>query len=161
MSNNQRFRSGPEQVVSGRIQAGVKAEIGDMVALVSDYVVPANTFDSSLGVPAALAAFKAAFLGVLIEGATSGGETTDTACLVATDGDFEYPVDPATVTADMPPGTYLTVGNDPTPDLLINQELQVVADATNAVCQASRQLPEASNIVTVRIFSSIMGNPLA
>jgi hypothetical protein len=157
---NQRYRCGPQSVVSGKIQAGVVVEVGDLVALVDDYVVSGRAFDTSgSGSGTIDEDFKSVFLGVLIEGATGGHETVDTNCLVATDGDYEYDIDPTDADADYPPGTLLgPVAGASTMD---TQQLQIVDGRDDAIAQISRTLLQGSSTVQCRIFSSIMGNTLA
>jgi len=75
--------------VKSRVAAGVQADVGDLVALISGKV---QTFTS-----AALtsANFRTSFLGVLVQGHTTGTETTDSTCLVYTFGEFEFPLSAA------------------------------------------------------------------
>jgi hypothetical protein len=70
MANVQRYRTGRISEVRGVVLAGVLAEIGDLVALDSNKV---TTF-TGLATTSALFADK--FLGVLVQGATVGTETT-------------------------------------------------------------------------------------
>src|SRR5262245_6402708 len=86
MSDNQRYRGGPVSEVKSRVKAGVLAEAGDLVALISGKV---ETFTSA-GVTAAN--FRTNFLGVLVQGTTRGTETVDTPCLVYAFGEFEFPL---------------------------------------------------------------------
>lgn len=167
-ANSQRYRSGPQAVVTGKIKAGVEAGVGDLVELGSDdYVYPAASIavngsgsGSGGGFTGgdAQSDFKSTFLGVLIEGATSGDEEEDSDCVVATDGTYEYPLDEA-ADADYPPGTPLeTVVSGGT---LLSQQLQLASTRTDAIALLARQLPEGAETAEVRIFSSIMGNELS
>src|SRR5262245_28971457 len=82
----QRYRTGPISEVKSRVKAGVVAEIGDLVALISGLV---ETFTSAATTSTL---FRTNFLGVLAQGATRGTETTSTSCLVYTEGEFEFPL---------------------------------------------------------------------
>lgn len=168
MSQNQRYRSGPQKVASGTIKAGTKAENGDLCALESDdYVYPAShtTVTSSGSGPGntdALTEFKALFIGVLIEGATGGNESVDTPCLVGYGAVYEYPLDQA-ADADYPPGTPLSavVNTTPSPDVLYNQQLQIQSSRTKCFAVAARRIREGDLTVEAVMVSSIMENALA
>src|SRR5262245_23336566 len=86
MADVQRFRSGPVSEVRSRVKAGVQADIGDLVALISGKV---ETFTSAATTSAL---FRTNFLGLLVQGATRGTETTDTPCLVYTACEAEFPL---------------------------------------------------------------------
>ncbi len=146
MSSKQRYRSGPQSVVTGKIQASVTAEIGDLVGLSGNYVVPASTYsDSQTG------AFEAVFLGVLIEGATNGDETTDTDCVVATSGDYEFDIAPLAATT--PVGTPVAPAD--AGSTLADQEVAPTT-AAEAIGKTSRHALQGETTVTVSIRSVVM-----
>lgn len=169
MSNAQRYRSGNEERVTGLIKAGVKGEIGDLVFLspTTEYVYPASSIavdGSGSGSGGGFTGgdaqndFKIAFLGVLIEGATSGTETVDSPCVVATDGVFEYPLNTALDDA-YPPGTpFEAVVSG---GFLLDQQIKLSASNTDAFCLLARQGKSGDLNVEVRLFSSVMGNNLS
>ncbi len=170
MSQNQRYRSGPQQVATGKIKAGVKAEIGDLMFRSSDeYLYPASTIvvDSSgsgsgggFTGGAAKTDFKSAFAGTLIEGATSGNEEEDSKCMIGYDADYEYPLDEA-ADSFYPPGYSVEVHSTGSPGALASQVVKLVATRTTAIALISRGLNPGDTTVTIRTVSSIMGNPLA
>jgi hypothetical protein len=123
MANVQRYRTGRISEVRGVVFAGVLAEIGDLVALDSNKV---TTF-TGLATTSALFADK--FLGVLVQGATVGTETTDTACLVYTEGEFEFPLS-ATAAAIVDVGGLVKA----TADQVVATG-SVIADAIGRLCK--------------------------
>lgn len=165
MSNKQRYRTGDNQVLSGKIKAGVKAEIGDLMyqSPLDKYLYPANKIladGTGIGFVAgtALANFKGAFAGTLMEGATSGTETVDKDCLCGYGAVYEYPLS-VTLVADSPAGTGLTAFVDGA--TLANQKLAVNAALTNAVGTLARFTPAGATTVHVFMHSSVMDTPLA
>lgn len=160
VKENQRYRSDPQAIVGGLIQAGKICEIGDLIGLVGGYCVSGRNFDTSGAGGATIAAdFKAVFLGVLISGATSGRETKDTQCLVGWTGVYEYDIAPANLTVDQAPGALL--GAVATATTMAAQELTIVGARAGAIAQLARQVRAGKSLVSVAIFSSIMGNKLA
>lgn len=168
MSEAQRYRSGPQQVASGVIKAGIKAEIGDLMFLSEDeYLYPASTIavDGSgsgsgggFSGGAAVNDFKGAFAGTLIEGATSGNETTDSACLYGYDATYEYDLVEA-ADATYPAGTPLV--SVEVNDFLADQTVAITDARTDAIALASRVIHEGDTTVEMRTVSSIMGTPLS
>lgn len=154
MSQNQRFREGQQNVAKGLIQAGVKAQIGDLVMLLGGYVVPASLLAAGSSYPE----FKTVFFGVLIEGATAGTETHNTQCLVGTSGVYEYPV-PTALSQGYAPGSPFEPVEEST--IIADQKLQYVAARTNAIALLAKQAYAGDLTVFVQIFSSVMGPPLA
>lgn len=152
MANKQRYRRGPQKLVKGLIDAGVKAQVGDLVALVSNYVTPA-----SLSGLTTVAGFKAAFLGVLVEGATSGEETSDTPCLVATEGVFEFDLASA-LGAALHVGK--TIGPVAVSSVVQDQTVAGVADRDSAIALLAEEAPVGATTLLIEIFSELMGNPL-
>lgn len=86
MASVQRYRTGRISEVRGVVPALAKAEIGDLVALDSNKVKPFSVLATTV------ALFADKFLGVLVQGATTGTQTTDSPCLVYTEGEFEFPL---------------------------------------------------------------------
>lgn len=167
MSEAQRYRSGPQQVASGLIKAGIKAQVGDLMFLSSDeYLYPASTIavDGSgsgsgggFSGGSALTDFKGAFAGTLIEGATTGNEATDSNCLYGYDATYEYPLNEA-ADATYPSGTpILPVEID---DVVADQVVAIGSARTNAIGLASREIREGDLTVQFRTVSSIMGAKL-
>lgn len=99
-TNNQRYRSGPLAEARVAIKAGDTCKIGDIMGQSGNYARPYDTL------AAGTATFHDEFLGILQQGATLGTETADGNGLVATSGEFEFPLD---VAADgvHPVGTYV------------------------------------------------------
>lgn len=167
--NAQSIRSGPLSVVSGRIQAGVKAAVGDLCMLIGNYVMPAHTMivtgsgsGSGSDAPSggsALTDFKVAFLGILYEGATSGLETSDSPCLVATDCVAEIPVATGSIDDVYPPGMPVSAVINGT--TLFDQQIQLTSGRTAAIALTARETGTLDSTLVVRIFSSIMGEPLS
>ena len=83
MADNQRYRSGPVSEVKTRVKAGVQCDVGDLVTMVTPGKV------EPFGVLTA-ANFRTTFVGVLVQGHTTGNETTDTPCLVYTFCEAEF-----------------------------------------------------------------------
>lgn len=146
MANVQRWRRGQSAPVKGKILAGNVAEIGDLMGTSGQYFAPANdSTDSQTGT------FRDVFVGVLIEGATTGNETTDTECLVETVGEFEYPCVP--LPGDKPVGTHM--GPSDGGANLSNQELAVTTSSESIGLLAQ---PGKSGDTTclVRIKSTVL-----
>src|SRR5262245_5363936 len=85
MADYQRYRSGPVSEVKSRIKAGVQADVGDLVTMVT-----AGKLDTFTSAAVTAAVFRTTFAGVLTQGHTAGSETTDTPALVYTYGEFEF-----------------------------------------------------------------------
>lgn len=155
----QRYRSDPEKIVSGKIKAGKKVEIGDLCMLdPTEYVLPSQLFsvNGSGSGPAggeAHTEFKNGFLGCLIEGATGGHETVDTPCLIGYDAVFEYPLDVA-ADADYPPGTLLEAVTGT--GFLVQQEVKISSTAAKSFAKAAREIKQGDLTVQARLISSIM-----
>lgn len=147
MSNVQRYRSGSQDVVTGIIEAGSLAEIGDLVALVSGYVVPASEFTDSQTTN-----FHDVFLGVLIEGATIGTETYNTNCVVAVTGEYEF--DCAALAQAYAPGQAFGAADGGA--TLADQTVAPTLATTEAVGKLSRQARVGDTTVTLRIRSVVM-----
>lgn len=163
----QTYRDGPQPRISGKIQAGVKVGIGDFVALVGNYMVPSQNFTggsgsgSGSGSGGGETAFKQLFCGVLIAGSTSGTETADSDCIVATDGTYEYPIAPAgQIGSTLPPGQPVEVAFSGT-NLLQQQVVLTSTRQPAAIALTARETKPSDQTVFVRIYSSIMGQPLS
>jgi hypothetical protein len=146
MANVQRYRTGRISEVRGKVKAGVQADIGDLVALNANKV---ETF-TSLATTVALFADK--FLGVLVEGATSGTETTDTPCLVYTEGEFEMPLS-ATAAAVVDVGGLVSAQAD--------QSVATGAAIADACGRLAKQVQIGDTTCVVKIQSVIFGGPQA
>ncbi len=152
MASVQRYRRGEQKIYKGMIDAGVKVEIGDLVGLVSNYVV--NPEASGL---TTIAAFKAVFLGVLIEGATAGTETTDTPCLVGVTGVYEFPV-AAALGAALYPGK--AIAPVAVTSVVQDQLVAAAADRDTAIGLLASQAAAGDLTLLVDIVSAIAGMPL-
>lgn len=154
MANVQRYRWGPQRRVRGRIAAGKKVEIGDLVGvdLSTDFVVPASDT-----VNANIATFRGIFAGVLIEGATAGTETTETPCMIGVDGVYEFPLNVA-LAAESAPGTPLILTTGSTN--LLNQVVTVGARAS-AIALLAREGKAGDLTALIELYSAIFGAPLA
>ncbi len=146
MSNVQRKRTGQSAPVKAKIQASNVVEIGDLVAISGAYVAPAVDFSD-----ASTVSFHDSFLGVLIEGATTGNETSDTDCLVETVGEFEYPCVP--LPGDQVVGTHM--GPSDGGAQLSNQELAKTT-STESVGQLSQPGKSGDTTCIIRIKSVVM-----
>lgn len=153
MSNVQRFRRGDQKVYKGQIAAGVKVEIGDLVALVSNNVVNAVNSGTTTA-----AGFKAVFLGVLIEGATAGTETAVTPCLVGITGIYEFDLASA-LGAALYPGK--PIGAVAVSSVVQDQVVAGVADRTTAIGLLASQAAAGDTTLLVDIVSELGGVPLA
>lgn len=153
MSEVQRFRRGPQKVYKGTVQAGTKVEVGDLVALVGAYVINA---EASALVTAAT--FKAGFLGVLIEGATSGNETADRPCLVGTSGVYEYDF-PAALGAGLTAGKPIAVNISG--GVAQDQVVAAAADRTTAVALLAADAKQGDLTGLIDIYPALAGNALA
>lgn len=154
MPQVQRYRRDNQDIAKGKIQAGVKAQIGDMLVMVGNYAVPV----ALAGTITTLALFKASFVGVLIEGATAGTETKDTDCLIATDGVFEY--DLATPLAAVVPVGSIATGVLVTTTVQSQQVASAGATRTNGIGIVETQGAIGDTTLLVRIFPALSGNPL-
>ena len=152
MANVQRYRRGEQKIYKGMIDAGVKVEIGDLVALVSNYVVNAVNSGTTT-----VAGFKAVFLGVLIEGATAGTETVDTPCLVGVTGVYEFDLASA-LGAALYPGK--TIGPVAVSSVIQDQVVAGVADRDTAIGLLATQAAAGDLTLLVDIVSAIAGMPL-
>lgn len=146
MASVQRKRGGPSAPVKGMIDAGDEVHIGDLVGLSGGYVRPASELNNTAG-------FHDEFLGVLVEGATTGDETEDTPCLVETTGDFEYPL-PSAAVATWPLGTYM--GGSLSGGAIQNQVVDIANTSTEAVGKLARAVEVGDTNVLVRIQSVVM-----
>jgi|SRR5262245_5206060 len=146
MSNVQRYRRGPISESPSVVKAGVQADVGDLVALNAGKV---ETF-TSMATTVALFADK--FLGVLQQGYTVGTETTDSPCLVYTEGDFEYDLSaPAGAAVDL--GGLVSAASD--------QTVATGAAIADACGRLARRVEAGDTKCLVRIQSVIFGGPQA
>ncbi len=141
MSHTQRYRSGPRSEIQGKIAALDKVEVGDLVCLKAG-----GYFASPVQVPGAT--FQDTFAGVLVEGGTSGTQTTDLPALVQDTGEFEFPTDVAVAAAT-------SVGT-----LVGMNAAQVVSitsiTAGNAIGRLCKPAAVGDRTVLVRIMSMMM-----
>lgn len=146
MSDVQRYRSGPVSEVKGFVKAGVLAEVGDLVALNAGLV---ETFTSLAG---SATAFRAKFLGVLVQGATRGTETQNSPCLVYTFCEAEFPLSVSPAVAAVVLGAYVAASAD-----------QIVtcgaggAAVVDAIGRLARAIAVGDTTCLVRIESVIYG----
>ena len=148
MANVQRKRSGPTDVVKGKIDAGVVAEIGDIVGYDGTYVKPASAYSDSQ-----TEAFHDEFLGVLVGGATTGDETEDTPCLVETVGNFEFPLATALVAAK---GLGQLIGTADAGSTLYDQVVDLTNTTNEAIGKLARPGVVGDTSVLVAIKSVVM-----
>lgn len=108
MANKQRYRHGPQKVVTGVIQAGKVAEIGDLMLRDwtgnGEYVMSAGSQTATSATDEDEDHLHDEFLGVLIEGATTGDETTDTPCVIGYGAVYEFDLND-TANTQYAPGT--------------------------------------------------------
>jgi hypothetical protein len=147
MSDQQRYRSGNIAEVKSKVKAGVLAEVGDLVALISGKV---ETFTSAA---VSSAVFRTSFLGVLVQGATRGTETTDTTCLVYTEGEFAFPL-------SAPAGAAVDIGGlvKATADQVVaTGGVLGVAGTGDAIGRLARRVEVGDTEALVKIQSVIFG----
>jgi hypothetical protein len=149
MADNQRYRSGPISEVKSVVKAGVLAEVGDLVCLTGTGSKVVETIVSS-GLTATT--FRAAFLGVLVQGATRGTETANSPCLVYTTGEFEYPLSVAAAAA-------LPIGN--LVEIVSDQVVTAAAGTTiaNGIGRLAKPIAVGDTTCLVKIESVVFGGP--
>lgn len=145
MADTQRYRTGTISEVRGKVRSTVVAQIGDLVALVSNKV---ETFTSS-GLTSAT--FRTSFLGVLVQGATRGTETVDSPCLVYTEGEFEFPLS-ATAGAVVDVGGLVKATAN---QIVATGGILGVAGTGDAIGRLARQVQIGDTTALVKIMSVV------
>lgn len=165
MANKQRFRRGHARTAVGKIKAGTKAEIGNLMyqSPLDNYWYPfssilANGTGPGFAAGTALANAKSAFVGTLQEGATGGTETKDTDAVCYHGAVFEYDLSVAAA-ADRPPGYGVTAFVDGA--TLSNSKLALAAALTDAIGTVERYVKQGHTTVWCQLQSSVMETPLA
>lgn len=150
MPGEQRKRSGLSAHVKCKIQAGDIVQVGWPVAKSGQYVVPPDAFTDSQ-----TSSFGSASVGVLVSGGTTGDETTDTECLVETEGEFEYDCVP--LPGDQAVGT--PMGPADGGSTLSNTTMAVTV-ASEAIGRLARPGKSGDTKCLIRIKSAVMADTL-
>lgn len=153
MANIQRYRTGQQMYLDGLIDAGVKAQIGDLMMTNGDYLQPLSEVAA-----ASVATVDASFAGCLVEGATSGNETEDSKCLVGYNAEYEYDLD-TEAADDYPSGT--PVKPVVSGSVVSATSVAIAADRTDAIGTLARYCRTGDTKVIVRLISAAMQNKLA
>ena len=153
MPSVQRYRSGRLAEVRTFVKAmATPVSVGDLVAIVT----PGHV-DNWTSAGLAAAAFRTSFLGVLAQGATKGGESADTPCLVYTFGEFEFPLS-ATAAAAIDPGGLVAAAGD---QMVATGAIGGAAGTGTAIGRLARPVNVGDTTCLVRIESSLFGGPQA
>ena len=149
MSDKMRWRYGDTNPVVAAVDSGTVIEIGDILWLDTDDAKPASDQADQGSETDNQTLLSSNFLGVAMQRSRSG----DTDPLrIATTGVFEF---------DCPSGTFelgdlIGVDENSGGTLLLNQQVDSVADSAYAVARVAKREPNATTSVLVDIRSTIM-----
>ncbi len=149
MSDKMRWRYGDTNPVVAAVDSGTVIEIGDVVWLDTDSAKPASDQADQGSETDNQTLLSSNFLGVAMQRSRSGD--TDPV-RVATTGVFEF---------DCPSGTFeigdlIGVDENSGGTLLLNQQVDSVADSAYAVARVAKREPSATTSVLIDIRSTIM-----
>jgi len=149
MSDKMRWRYGDTNPVVAAVDSGTVIEIGDVVWLDTDNAKPASDQADQGSETDNQTLLSSNFLGVAMQRSRSGD--TDPV-RVATTGVFEF---------DCPSGTFelgdlIGVDENSGGTLLLNQQVDSVADSAYAVARVAKREPSATTSVLIDIRSTIM-----
>lgn len=149
MSDKMRWRYGDTNPVVAAVDSGTVIEIGDVVWLDTDDAKPASDQADQGSETDNQTLLSSNFLGVAMQRSRSGD--TDPV-RVATTGVFEF---------DCPSGTFelgdlIGVDENSGGTLLLNQQVDSVADSAYAVARVAKREPSATTSVLIDIRSTIM-----
>ena len=145
MANKQRYRSGPYSTVPVRIDAGDEVFIGDLMGKSGNY---ADSFGNlALGTEA----FHDVFIGVLVEGQTTGDEEEDSDALVADQGEFEFDL-ATTADQEWPVGSIVGATGSQQVQLMTGED----ANLDEAVGRLAKRVVSGDTTCLVRIDSTVM-----
>lgn len=149
MSDKMRWRYGDTNPVVAAVDSGTVIEIGDVVWLDTDNAKPASDQADQGSETDNQTLLSSNFLGVAMQRSRSGD--TDPV-RVATTGVFEF---------DCPSGTFelgdlIGVDENSGGTLLLNQQVDSVADSAYAVARVAKREPSATTSVLIDIRSAIM-----
>ncbi|WP_459555404.1 hypothetical protein [Lacunimicrobium album] len=129
MANRVRFRSGAVELRKVRVDAGTVIEAGDLVWLDTDDAKPASAFTWTTNLATTQGNFTAKFLGVAHQ-PSAAGETEPISVDVSPMSIYEFDV----ASAAYEVGGLL--GPDEGTSLLMNQQLETVSSAANAIARS-------------------------
>jgi hypothetical protein len=145
--NKLRFRSGQVHLVKCRVDAGTVIEAGDLVWLDTDDVKPASAFAWTTNLVTTQGNFAAKFLGVAHQQSPAGD-----------DAPISVDISPLSVyEMDVNSATYevgAALGPDDASSQLLNQQLEAVASAANAIARAVEYRAQASSVLRVSFGSA-------
>ena len=149
MSDKMRWRYGDTNPVVAAVDSGTVIEIGDVLWLDTDDAKPASDQADQGSETDNQTLLAVNFLGVAMQRSRSGD--TDPV-RIATTGVFEF---------DCPSGTFelgdlIGVDENTGGTLLLNQQVDSVADSAYAVARVAKREPSATTSVLIDIRSTIM-----
>ena len=147
MANRLRFRSGQVQLQKLRVDAATVLEAGDLVYLDGDDVKPAKDFPWTTDLATTQGAFAALFLGVCHQQSASG-DTGDVSVDLSPLSVYEFNVNADTYEVGDP------LGPDEQASKLMNQQLEVVANANLGIARAAEYKAASSSLLRVTLASA-------
>ena len=149
MADKMRWRYGDTNPVLAAVDAATVIEIGDLVYQEEDDARPAASQGNLGGIPQNEEAFADKFLGVAMQRSRAGDADP---IRVATTGVFEFdcPAGPYELSHFMAPCRNLAG------DGLLNQRVELVADAKYAVARVARRAAASATTLLVDIRSTVM-----
>lgn len=149
MSDKMRWRYGDTNPVVAAVDAATVIEIGDLVYLDTDDAKPASDYPGQGSENATQAALADVFLGVAMQRSPAG--STDS-IRVATTGVFEY--DCSSSTFEL--GAMVGADENAAAGVLMNQQVDAVANSSQAIGRVARWAPTPTTRVLVDIRSTVM-----
>lgn len=145
--NRLRFRSGQVHLVKCRVDAATVIEAGDLVWLDTDDVKPASAFAWTTNLVTTQGNFAAKFLGIAHQQSPAGD-----------DAPISVDVSPLSVyEMDVNAATYEVgglLGPDDASSLLLDQQLETVASAANAIARSVEYRAQTSGTLRVMFASA-------
>jgi len=145
--NRLRFRSGQVQLVKCRVDSGTVIEAGDLVWLDTDDAKPASAFSWTTNLATTQGGFAAKFLGVAHQKSASGDDLP-----------ISVDISPLSVyEMDVNASTYEVgglLGPDESSSTLMNQQLETVSSAANAIARAVEYRSVSSSTLRVSLASA-------
>jgi hypothetical protein len=145
--NRLRFRSGQVHLVKVRVDAATVIESGDLVWLDTDDAKPASAFTWTTNLATTQGNFAAKFLGVAHQASPADD-----------DSPISVDISPLSVyEMDVHPATYeigATLGPDEASSTLMDQQLETVASAANAIARAVEVRAQSAGTVRVTFASA-------
>jgi hypothetical protein len=145
--NRLRFRSGQVHLVKCRVDSETVIEAGDLVWLDTDDAKPASDFSWTTNLATTQGAFAAKFLGVAHQKSASGDDLP-----------ISVDISPLSVyEMDVNASTYEVgglLGPDESSSTLMNQQLETVSSAANAIARAVEYRSVSSSVLRVTLASA-------